>query len=84
MLTTIIFLLYRLGLLSILILQEAEAADFNDLGKLLLGGVAVAIALAIAFTILRMKLQNKNPPPPSFISINSFSAKEGAESKRDN
>ena len=82
MFTAIVFLLYRLALFSLLLLQEAEAADFNDLGKLLLGGVALAIAVAIAFTVLRMKLQNKNPPPPSFISINSLRANDDAELKQ--
>jgi hypothetical protein len=82
MFTAIVFLLYRLASFSILWLQEAETADFNDLGKLLLGGVAIAISLAIAFTVLRMKLQSKSPPPPSFISINPGRANDDAELKQ--
>ena len=72
MLTIILALLYRLGVLSIVYLQEAELADFNDLGKLLLGGFAAALVVAIGFTLLKRKLQIKNPPPPSFISIASL------------
>jgi hypothetical protein len=45
--------------------------DFNDLGKLLLGGVAAAIVFAFAFTFVRLKLRDKNPQPPSFISISA-------------
>jgi hypothetical protein len=71
MLTTITFLLYRLGLFSILFVQEAEAADFDDLGKLLLAGFVLAVAVAVVVTIVRMKAQDKKPPP-SFISITSF------------
>lgn len=80
MLTTIAFLLYRLGLCSIWIVQEAEVSDFDDLGMLLLGGVALAIAVAVAVTIMKMKLQEKKPPSPRFISINSFKGKEDERS----
>ena len=58
-----------LGLLfSVLLLQEVET-DFQDLGKLLLGGVALAIAIAIAFTFVRLRLRDKRPQRSSFISI---------------
>ncbi len=82
MFTILVVLLYRLGLLSMLFLQEADATDFNDLGKLLLGGVVVAIAVAIGFTLLRMKFQSKNPSPPSFISISQFTGKDDAGPSR--
>lgn len=63
-------LLTLLALLSVL--QETSAAtDFNDLGKLLLGGVAAAILVAVALTLIRFKLQDKKPPASNFISINS-------------
>lgn len=58
-----------IALLSLL--QEAAPAEFNDLGKLLLGGVAVAIVVAVALTLVRFKLQDKKPPASNFISINS-------------
>jgi hypothetical protein len=72
MLTTVAFLLYRLGLFSILFVQEAEASDFDDLGILLLAGFVLAVVVAVAVTVVRMKIQNKQEPPPSFISISSF------------
>lgn len=56
----------------IIVLQETSATtDFNDLGKLLLGGVAAAIVVAVALTLVRFKLQDKKPPTSNFISINS-------------
>lgn len=54
----------------ITLLQEAAPAQFDDLGKLLLGGVAAAIVVAIALTFIRFKLQDKKPPQSKFISIN--------------
>ena len=58
-------------LLLITLLQESATTDFNDLGKLLLGGVAAAIVVAVALTLVRFKLQDKKPPTSNFISINS-------------
>jgi len=59
-----------IALLSLL--QETSAAtDFNDLGKLLLGGVAAAIVVAVGLTLVRFKLQDKKPPTSNFISISS-------------
>lgn len=55
-------------LLLITLLQET-ATDFNDLGKLMLGGVAAAILIAAALTFVRIKLRGKKPPVSSFISI---------------
>jgi hypothetical protein len=53
------------------LLQETAVTDFNDLGKLLLGGVAAAIVVAVTLTLVRFKLQDKKPPVSKFISINS-------------
>lgn len=55
----------------ITLLQETVATDFDDLGKLLLGGVAAAVVVAVALTLVRFKLQDKKPPASKFISINS-------------
>lgn len=53
---------------SIVLIQEVET-DFQDLGKLLLVGVALAIVVAIAFTFVRLRLRDKKPPESGFISI---------------
>ena len=59
------------SLILISLLQETSPTDFNDLGKLLLGGVAAAILIAIGFTVVRFRLRDKKPPTSSFISISS-------------
>jgi len=51
-------------------IQEAHT-DFNDLGKLLLGGVAAAIVFALAFTFVRLRLRDNQPPTSSFLSISA-------------
>ena len=55
----------------IVLLQESATTDFNDLGKLLLGGVAAAVVVAVALVLVRFKLQDKKPPASNFISINT-------------
>ena len=53
---------------ALVTLLQETATEFNDLGKLMLGGLAAAILIAAALTVVRLKLRGKKPPP-SFISI---------------
>jgi len=67
----VIFLAVYNSVCLIAWLQETQT-DFNDLGKLLLGGVVAAIVFAVAFTFVRLRLREKNPEPSSnFISISA-------------
>ena len=66
----LVFPLYINSLLLIELFQE-NSTNFDDLGKLLLGGVAAAIVLAVGFTLVRFRLRDKKPPTSGFISINS-------------
>ena len=50
------------------LIQEGPS-EFQDLGTLLLVGVAAAIVVAIAFTFVRLKLRDKKPQTSAFISI---------------
>ena len=45
-------------MILISLLQESTTA-FDDLGTLLLGGVAAAIVVAVGFTLLRFRLRDK-------------------------
>jgi hypothetical protein len=60
-----------LNSLALLYLLQEETSNFDDLGKLLLGGVAAAILVAVAFTFVRFRLRDKKPQTSSFISISS-------------
>ena len=56
----------------ITLLQDNPVANsFDDLGKLLLGGMAAAIVVAVAFVVVRFKLQDRKPPSSNFTSISS-------------
>jgi len=66
----IIFMLC-LNLLVLITLLQENTTNFDDLGKLLLGGIAAAIVFAVGFTVVRFRLRDKKPPPSSFISISS-------------
>lgn len=57
--------------LILLNLQETSTAAFNDLGKLLVGGIVAAIVLAIGLTLVRLRMRDKKPQTSSFISISS-------------
>ncbi|MEP6637572.1 MAG: hypothetical protein ABJB97_12670 [Acidobacteriota bacterium] len=67
--------LYHLSLLLISLLQDDTAADFNDLGRKLLGGFVLAVVVAVAYTFIKLRLRDQKPPA-QFISITSFPNKE--------
>jgi len=58
-------------MLLMTLLQENATSSFDDLGKLLLGGVAAAIVVAVGFVLIQFRMRDKKPPTSSFISINS-------------
>ena len=53
------------------LLQENATSGFEDLGKLLLGGMAAAIVVAVGFVLIQFRMRDKKPPTSGFISINS-------------
>lgn len=64
-----LLLIVLLELVTVFGLFQETQTDFQDLGKLLLGGVIAAIVVAIAFTFVRLKLRDKKPQTSGFISI---------------
>jgi hypothetical protein len=56
--------------------NEAEATDFNDLGKMLLGGFALAIAVAVLLVFVKLRFRDKHPQKADFISISNVTDKE--------
>ncbi|MBA2524400.1 MAG: hypothetical protein H0V18_01260 [Pyrinomonadaceae bacterium] len=73
---TLLFPFHNAHALAIFLVQEEIATDFNDLGKLLLGGFVLAVAIAIALTFVRLRLRDKKGPTSEFISINSSEREE--------
>ena len=64
------------SVLLIVLFSQEEPTNFNDLGKLLLGGVAAAIVCAVAFTFVRLKFRDKRPETSNFISIGPTNDKQ--------
>ena len=54
-----------------LLQENAATSSFDDLGKLLLGGMAAAIVVAVGFVVIQFRMRDKKPPTSNFISINS-------------
>ena len=57
--------------MALMNLLQENAGNFDDLGKLLLGGVAAAIVVAVGFTLKRFRLRDKKPQTSGIIRINS-------------
>jgi hypothetical protein len=60
---------YCHALFALELILEDETSDFQDLGRLLLGGFILAVVAGVAFTFIRLRLRDKKPPPAQFISI---------------
>jgi len=58
-------------MVALAMLFQEGATDFNDIGKLMLGGFAVAVILAVALTFFRLKVRERNPNKSTFTSISS-------------
>ena len=66
-----IFISLCLSLIALMSILQENTGAFDDLGKLLVGGLATAIVVAIAFTLVRFRLRDKKPPTSNFISIST-------------
>jgi hypothetical protein len=56
---------------AVMILSECAECGFEDLGKLLIGGIALAVLVGIAASLLWRRARDKNSSTASFVSIKS-------------
>jgi hypothetical protein len=54
-----------------IIASDCDGCGFNDLGKLLFGGMLVAILVGVAVSVLIRHLKEKTPASSGFVSIRS-------------
>ena len=59
--------------------QDTVAADFSDLGTLLLGGFVTAIVVALGFTFVRLRLRDRRPASSQFVSIAAANQSDSSE-----
>src|SRR5215471_19944575 len=66
-----------------LVFSDCDECGFNDLGKLLFGGLALAVLVGITVSVLVWKRKEKQPQRTEFFSIRSRSGEASSE-KSDN
>jgi hypothetical protein len=57
------------ALFAVILVADCDECGFNDLGKLLLGGVAAAILVGVIVSLLLRRQKEKESYTPSFVSI---------------
>ncbi len=66
-----IFARFQDALYAVLVISDCDDCGFNDLGKLLFGGVALAIVVGVIISVLVRRMKEKAPASSSFVSIRS-------------
>ena len=61
-----------------LVVSDCDECGFNDLGKLLFGGLALALLVGVGVSILFWKMKGKEPQRMSVVSINARRENEDA------
>ena len=56
---------------ALIVASECEECGFNDLGKLLFGGIILAILVGIAVSLLLRRSKEKDSASSAFVSIRS-------------
>ena len=56
---------------ALIVASDCEECGFNDLGKLLFGGMILAILVGIAVSLLLRRSKEKDPASSAFVSIRS-------------
>ena len=59
------------SILAVIVLSDCEECGFNDLGKLLFGGLILAMAVGITVSILLRRAREKHNASSGFVSIRS-------------
>lgn len=62
-----------------IIVSDCDECGFNDLGKLLFGGLIVAVIVGVAVPLLLRRMKRSRPDESQFVSINVT----GAEKRTD-
>ena len=54
-----------------LVVSDCDECGFNDLGKLLFGGLALALLVGVGISFLFLKMKGKHESGTSVVSINA-------------
>ena len=61
---------------ALIVLSDCDDCGFNDLGKLLFGGVILAVLVGIAVSLVVRRAKEKNSTASEFVSIRSGDRRE--------
>jgi hypothetical protein len=64
------------ALYAVIVVSDCEECGFNDLGKLLFGGVILAILTGVMISLLLRLRKEKTPGLSGFVSIRSSDTKQ--------
>jgi len=63
------------SLYALIVLSDCDECGFNDLGKLLFGGMILAVLVGIAVSILLRRAKQKDSGSTEFVSIRTSERK---------
>ncbi len=66
-----VFARFQDALYAILVLSDCDDCGFNDLGKLLFGGVILAILVGVGISVFLRRVKERAPASSGFVSIRS-------------
>jgi hypothetical protein len=61
--------LFQDSLYALVVLSDCDECGFNDLGKLLFGGLLLAVLVGIAISLLLRRAREKDSASTEFVSI---------------
>lgn len=61
---------------AVMILADCDECGFNDLGKLLFGGLILAVLVGVAASLLWRRAKEKNESSSAFVSIRGSDRRE--------
>jgi hypothetical protein len=64
------------SLYGLIVLSDCDECGFNDLGKLLFGGLTLAVLTGIAVSLLLRRAKEKNSASSQFVSIRASDRKQ--------
>ena len=74
---TFIFAGLQDALYAMIVAADCEDCGFNDLGKLLFGGVLAAMVAGIVISVLLRRFKEKRPASSGLVSIRSSDRNDG-------
>jgi len=64
------------SILAVIVLSDCEECGFNDLGKLLFGGIILAVLAGVGVSVMLRRAKEKDRASAEFVSIRSSDPKQ--------